>query len=121
LLALNLLLRGVCGTPKRARIDTIRIEVERRVVELARSSRCLVQGNEIPDVLSRLAYDAGIVRIFRYFVPGDHCNRIQRLELVERGNPLKPALPVGLAKIGMNSIRRHRRQRSARSTGRQVE
>jgi hypothetical protein len=48
--------------------------------------------------------DAGIIGVFRYFVPGDHCNRIQGLELVERGNPLKPALPVGLAEKGMNSI-----------------
>jgi len=102
--ALSLLLRGVCGTPKRARIDTIGIEFEHCVVELARSRRRLVQGNEIPDILPRLADDAGIIGIFRYFVPGDHCQRIQGLELVERGNPFKPALPVGLAKIGMNSI-----------------
>src|SRR6202040_3616650 len=101
---LSLLLRSVCGTPKRARIDTIGIEFEHRVVELARSRRRLVQGNEIPDILPRLADDAGIIAIFRYFVPGDHCQRIQGLKLVERGNPFKPALPIGLAKIGMNSI-----------------
>src|SRR6202040_1138787 len=104
LLGLGLLLRSVCGTPKRARIDTIGIEVEHRVVELARSRRRLVQGNEIPDILPRLADNARIIRVFRYFVSGDHCNRIQGLELVERGNPFKPALPVGLAEKGMNSI-----------------
>ncbi len=103
-LPLSLLLRGVCGTPKRTRIGTVRIELEHRVVELARSRRRLVQGNEIPDILPRLADDAGIIGVLRYFVPGDHCNRIQGLELVERGNPLKPALPVGLAEKGMNSI-----------------
>src|SRR6476469_2076033 len=87
----SLLLRGVCGTPKRAWVDTIGIEFEHRVVELACSRRRLVQGNEIPDVLPRLADDAGIIVVFRYFVPGDHCQRIQRLEPVERGNPFKPA------------------------------
>jgi hypothetical protein len=96
-LALSRLLRGVCGTPKRPRIDTIGIEFEHRVVELARSRRCLVQGNEIPDILPRLADDAGIIAVFRYFVPGDYCQRIQGLELVERRNPFEPALPVGLA------------------------
>src|ERR1700730_17506029 len=100
----SLLLRGVCGAPKRARIGTIGIELEHRVVELARSRRGLVQGNEIPDILPRLADDAGIIGVFRYFVPGDHCQRIQGLELVECGNPFKPALPIGLAKIGMNSV-----------------
>jgi hypothetical protein len=74
------------------------------VVELARSRRCLVQGNEITDVLSRLADDAGIIRVLWYFVPRDNCHRIQGLKLVERGNPLKPAMPVGLAEKGMNSI-----------------
>ena len=42
LLGLSLLLRSVCGTPKRARIGTIGIEFEHRVVELARRRRCLV-------------------------------------------------------------------------------
>jgi hypothetical protein len=103
-LPLSLLLRGVCGTPKRARIDKIGIEVEHRVVELARCRRRLVQGDKVAEIFPRLADDAGIIGVLWYFVPRDNCHRIQGLKLVERGNPLKPALPVGLAEKGMNSI-----------------
>ena len=60
----------------------------------------------------------GIIVVFRYFVPGDHCQRIQCLELVELGNPFKPALPVSQDR-GEFHYRRHRHQRSARSTGRE--
>jgi hypothetical protein len=52
-------------------------------------------------VLPRLGNVAGIVVVFRHLVPGDHGLRFQSLKLVERGNPLKPALRIGLAKIGM--------------------
>ena len=80
------------------------MEFQHCVVELPRGRRRLVQAIEIADILPRLADDAGIIGVFRYFVPGDHGQRFQALELVERGNPFKPALPVGLGKIGMNSI-----------------
>src|ERR1700730_1579233 len=103
-LALSLLLRGVCATPKRARIDTIGIEVEHRVVELARRRRRLVQADKVAGIFPRLADDAGIIVVFWHLVPGDYSLRLQGLKLVERGDPLKPALPVGLAEKGMNSI-----------------
>ncbi len=37
-------------------------------------------------------------------MPGDHCLRFQGLKLIERGDPLKPALCVGLAEIRMNAV-----------------
>jgi len=55
-------------------------------------------------VLPRLGNVAGIVVVFRHLVPGDHGLRFQSLKLVERGNPLKPALRIGLAKIGMDAV-----------------
>src|SRR5258707_11276674 len=43
-------------------------------------------------------------KAFRHLMPGNHGFRFQGLELVERGDPLKPALCVGLAEVGMNSV-----------------
>ena len=102
--SLCLLLSGVRCAPKRARIDSIWIEFEHCVIELARGHGCFVQAVEIAKVLPRLGNDAGIIVVFRHLVPGDHGFRFQGLKLVERGDPLKPALGVGLAEIGMNSV-----------------
>ena len=75
-----------------------------RVVELACGRGCCIQAIEIAKVLPCLGNDARIVVILRHLVPGDHGFRLQGFKLVERGNPLKPALRVGLAKIGMDAV-----------------
>ena len=63
--ALSLFLRGVCGAPKRARIDTIGMVFEHRVVELARSLRRkmpvakihILEGQyEVPSRLAHVRY-----------------------------------------------------------------
>jgi hypothetical protein len=65
---------------------------------------------EIAKVLPCLGNDARIVVILRHLVPGDHGFRLQGFKLVERGNPHKPALRVGLAKIGMDVVIRDSRR-----------
>src|SRR5258707_4418468 len=101
---LCLFLGGVGCAPKRARIDAVWIEFEHYVIELTRVRSCFVQAVEIAKVLPRLANDTGIIVVFRHLMPGNHGFRFQGLELVERGDPLKPALCVGLAEVGMNSV-----------------
>src|SRR6202162_5369944 len=101
---LHFFLGGVGCAPKRARINPVRIEIKHCVIELTRVRSCFVQAVEIAEVLSRLANDAGIIVVFRHLMPGDHGFRFQGLKLVERGDTLKPALGVGLAEVGMNSV-----------------
>src|SRR5580704_18400250 len=101
---LCLSLGGVGCAPKRARIDAVRIEFEHCVIELTRVRSCFVQAVEITKVLPRLANDTWIIVVFRHLMPGDHGFRFPGLKLVERGDPLKSALYVGLAEVGMNSI-----------------
>src|SRR6476619_1272605 len=97
-------LGGAGCTPKRARIGPVWIEIKHCVIELTRVRSCFVQAVEIAEVLARLADDAGIIVVFRHLMPGDYGFRFQGLKLVERGDPLKPALCVGLAEVGMNSV-----------------
>src|SRR5260370_11602696 len=103
-LYLCVFLRGVCCAPERAWVGAIGIDFQHRVVELACGRGCCIQAIEIAKVLPCLGNDARIVVILRHLVPGDHGFRLQGFKLVERGNPLKPALRVGLAKIGMDAV-----------------
>ena len=64
-------------SPKRARIDAIRIELQHFVVEFARRGRLLIQSDEIPYVLSRLFDVLGIVIAVGDSVSGDHRARVQ--------------------------------------------
>src|SRR6266446_10970404 len=47
----RLLLGDVCGTPERARVDAIGIDLQHRVVELARGRCCSIQAVEVAKVL----------------------------------------------------------------------
>src|SRR6266853_6329843 len=100
----RLFLGDVCGTPERAWVDASGIDLQHRSVELARGRCRRIQAVEVAKVLPRLSDGAWIIVVVRHLVPGDHCLRFQGLELIERGDPLKPAPCVGLAEIRMNAV-----------------
>src|SRR6267143_1963725 len=68
----RLLLGDVCGTPERAWVDAIGIDLQHRIVELARGRCRRIQAVEVAKVLPRLSDDAGIIVVIRHLVPGDH-------------------------------------------------
>ena len=81
-------------TPQRARIGSIRIELQHLVVELSRGRRHLGHAVEIADLLPGLVDDSGAVVVLRFLVSGDHRAGFERLDCAERGDPLKAGLRV---------------------------
>ncbi|MBA5800536.1 sensor histidine kinase [Rhizobium changzhiense] len=102
--ASSALLRDVRGSPERADVDPIGIELQHGVVEFARRRGRFVQAIEVADILPRFANDARVVRIFRDFVPCDHRFRGKGFELVQRRNPFEPALGRGFPEIEVNAV-----------------
>src|SRR2546425_13020914 len=81
-------------TPERAGIDAIRIELQHLVVELSRGRRRPGYAVEITDVLPGLFNDLGAVVVPRSLMPGDHGAWGERLDGVERSDPLTAGLRV---------------------------
>src|SRR6266478_2008170 len=83
-----------CRGPEPARIDPMRIEREHLVVELSRRRRCLGEPVEIADVLPGLFDDPGAVVVARSLMAGDHRAWLERLDGIERSDPLAALLRV---------------------------
>src|SRR3989441_13020461 len=81
-------------TPERAGIDAIRIELQHLVVELSRGRRRPGYAVEITDVLPGLFNDLGAVVVPRSLMPGDHGAWVERLDRVERRDPLTAGFVV---------------------------
>src|SRR5229473_6180850 len=77
-----------CRGPEYARIDPIRIEREHLVVQLARRRRRLGYPVESADVLPGLFDDPGVVVVPRSLMASDHRAWVERLDGVERSDPL---------------------------------
>jgi hypothetical protein len=93
-----------CRGPERARIDPIRIEREHLVVEPARRRRRLGEPVESADILPGLVDDPGAVVVPRSLMAGDHRAWVERLDGVERRDPLAAGVRVGLAEVEVNVV-----------------
>src|SRR5256885_14941797 len=76
------------------RIDPIRIALQHLVVERSRGRRRLGYAVEIADVLPGLFNDLGAVVVPRSLMSGDHRAWGERLDGVERSDPLTAGLRV---------------------------
>src|SRR6266478_8203466 len=86
---------GAGRKPQREpRIDPLRIALQHRVVELARGCRRLGDAVEIADVLPGLFNDRGAVVVPRALMSGDHRAWGERLDGVERSDPLTAGVCV---------------------------
>src|SRR5260370_38570286 len=74
-------------TPKRARVGSIRIELQHLVVEFSDGCRHLGQTVEIADVLSGLFKNSGTVTLLGFLMSGDHGAWFQRFEGVKCRDP----------------------------------
>src|SRR3989442_5249331 len=85
---------GAGRPPERARIGTIRVELQHLVVELSRGRARLGYAVEVADVLPGLFDDSGAVVLLGFLMSGDNRAWLERLNCVERGNPLAAGLRV---------------------------
>src|SRR3989442_15514671 len=85
---------GAGRSPERARVGPIRIELQHLVVELSRGRARLGYAVEIADVLPGLFDYSGAVVLLGFLMSGDHRAWLERLNCVERGNPLAAGLRV---------------------------
>src|SRR6266853_4734150 len=76
------------------RIDPLRIALQHRVVERSRGRRRLGDAIDIADVLPGLCNDRGAVVVPRALMSGDHRAWVERLNGVERSDPLTAGLHV---------------------------
>src|ERR1700730_9110019 len=90
--------------PERARIDPIRIKLHHLAVELLRDRRRPGYAVEITNVLSGLFNDLGAVVVPRSLVSGDDGAWVERLDFVERSDPLMAGLRGRLREIEMNVV-----------------
>src|SRR2546425_3087895 len=86
------------------RIDPIRIALQHLVVERSRGRRRLGYAVEIADVLPGLFNDLGAVVAPRSLMSGDHSAWVERLDRVERRDPLTAGLPVGLGEPPVDAL-----------------
>src|SRR5579863_5713190 len=98
-------LHGARRTPKRPPwIDPVRIDLKHLVVKLLSGSARLRQPVEIADVLPRFFDDPGTVLAVGSLMGSDNGAGVERLNLVERGNPLLPLLHIRLGKIEVHVL-----------------
>ncbi len=93
-----------CRGPEHARIDPIRIEREHLVVQLSRRRRRLDEPVEIADVLPGLFDDPGVIVVPRSLMSGDHRAWVERLDGIERSDPLAAGVRVGLGEVEVNVV-----------------
>src|SRR3989442_15139365 len=91
-------------TPERARIDAIRVELQHLVVQLSRGRRRPGYAVEIADVLPGLFNDLGAVVVPRPLMSGDHSAWVERLDGVERSDPLTAGFRVLLAEVEVKGV-----------------
>src|SRR6185503_734990 len=90
-------LDGAYRTPERPRgIDPVRVDLQHPVVQLLAGFRRFRKPVEIANVLAGLFDDPGIVVVLGSLVRCDHCARLERLDLVERRDPLASCLRIRL-------------------------
>src|SRR5580700_5614389 len=88
---------GLCRLgrePQRAGVDSVRVNLQHLPVEFLRRRGFLVEPVEVGDVLAGLIDDARVVVLAVAFVAGYDGTRIQRLDDVERSEPVLAALRV---------------------------
>src|SRR5258706_897016 len=85
------LLGDICGPPERAWVGASGIDLQHRVVELARGRCRRIEAVEVAKGLPPLSHDAGVILGTPPLLPRDHSPRVQGLQLLEPGEPLKPA------------------------------
>jgi hypothetical protein len=91
---MKLRFRHVRRTPQRPWIGSIRIELQHLVVKLSRRRGHLGGALKIADVLTGLFNDSRTIVPVSFLVPRDHGARFQRLNSVERSDPLAASLRV---------------------------
>ena len=80
------------------------MELQHLVVKLLGAGRCFHEAIEIADVLAGFLEDPGVVVVFWSLMRGDDCTWIQRLNLVERSDPLPSCLRIGFGEEEVDVI-----------------
>ena len=81
--------------PQRIDVHAQWMQLQHLVVKLARCCGRFDEPVEVSDVLPSLLDDSRAVFVPRPLVSRDHGARLQRLNFIERGNPLASLLRVG--------------------------
>src|SRR6266481_8827371 len=90
--------------PKRSWVQPSRIEFNHPVVQVSCVGRDLTEAVEVTDVLPCFFHYPRLIGCTGRLVSGNDRSRVQRLDLVQRRDPVEASLCVGLTKIGMNAI-----------------
>src|SRR2546425_9584927 len=85
---------GAGRSPERARIGPIRVELQHLVVELSRGRARLGYAVEVADVLPGLFDDSGAVVLLGFLMSRDNRAWVERLDGVERSDPLAAGFRV---------------------------
>jgi hypothetical protein len=90
--------------PQRIDVHAQRMQLQHLVVELARRPGLLSDPVEVTNILTSLLDDSRTVFVPGPLVSRNHGARLQRLDLIERGDPFASLLGVGLGEQLMNAV-----------------
>jgi hypothetical protein len=92
------------GTPERARIDPVRIDLKHLVEEFSGCRRGLGYAVEIADGLPGLFDDPGAIVVFSPLMSRDHRGWTERLDSIQGGNLLQARVRMGLGETQVDAV-----------------
>src|ERR1700722_20088765 len=100
----RLSLGGSGRAPEGTEISAIGIKLQHLVVELPRGFSCVIQPDEVANVLAGFFDISLTIVVARNLVSGDNRRRFQSVDFFKCGNPFQSGLPVRFAEKWMNAV-----------------